>query len=128
VVEELTAAAQPERSLDEPLSDRGGRDGSRTLASVLEVESDDDGNGVTTRLEDESMRDSLLRALEPLPPRDRRILLLYYGLESGEPMTMEEIARIFGVTRERVRQIRDRALAAVRDGVSAAELRRDWAA
>lgn len=128
VVEELTSASQPERSLDEPLSDRGGRDGSRTLASVLEVESDDDGDSVIARLEDESMRDALLRALEPLPPRDRRILLLYYGLENGEPMTMEEIARIFGVTRERVRQIRDRALAAVRGGEHASELRRDWAA
>jgi RNA polymerase primary sigma factor len=128
VVEELTAASQPERSLDEPLSDRGGQDGARTLATVLEVESDDDGDGVIGRLEDESMRDALLHTLEPLPPRDRRILLLYYGLESGEPMTMEEIARIFGVTRERVRQIRDRALAAVRDGVRAKDLRRDWAA
>jgi RNA polymerase primary sigma factor len=53
---------------------------------------------------------------------------MYYGLETGEPMTMEQIATVFGVTRERVRQLRDRALAAVRDGDAAKALRRDWAA
>jgi len=47
---------------------------------------------------------------------------------TGEPMTMEQIATVFGVTRERVRQLRDRALAAVRDGEAAKALRRDWAA
>ena len=78
--------------------------------------------------EDESRREALLRALSPLPPRDRKILLMYYGLETGEPMTMEQIATVFGVTRERVRQLRDRALAAVRDGDAAKALRRDWAA
>ena len=83
---------------------------------------------VDARLEDESRREALLRALSPLPPRDRKILLMYYGLETGEPMTMEQIATVFGVTQERVRQLRDRALAAVRDGEAAKALRRDWAA
>ena len=85
-------------------------------------------DSVDARLEDESRREALLRALSPLPPRDRKILLMYYGLETGEPMTMEQIATVFGVTRERVRQLRDRALAAVRDGEAAKALRRDWAA
>jgi RNA polymerase primary sigma factor len=88
----------------------------------------DERTDVDARLEDESRREALLRALSPLPPRDRKILLMYYGLETGEPMTMEQIATVFGVTRERVRQLRDRALAAVRDGEAAKALRRDWAA
>jgi RNA polymerase primary sigma factor len=127
VVRELSIAIQPERSLDEPLGNGGGRSEARTLASILPAEADE-RTDVDARLEDESRREALLRALSPLPPRDRKILLMYYGLETGEPMTMEQIATVFGVTRERVRQLRDRALAAVRDGEAAKALRRDWAA
>jgi RNA polymerase primary sigma factor len=127
VVRELSIAIQPERSLDEPLGNGAGRSEARTLASILPAEADE-RTDVDARLEDESRREALLRALSPLPPRDRKILLMYYGLETGEPMTMEQIATVFGVTRERVRQLRDRALAAVRDGEAAKALRRDWAA
>src|SRR5215207_10907932 len=127
VVRELSIAIQPERSLDEPLGNGTGRSEARTLASILPAEADE-RTDVDARLEDESRREALLRALSPLPPRDRKILLMYYGLETGEPMTMEQIATVFGVTRERVRQLRDRALAAVRDGEAAKALRRDWAA
>jgi RNA polymerase primary sigma factor len=127
VVRELSIAIQPERSLDEPLGNGVGRSEARTLASILPAEADE-RTDVDARLEDESRREALLRALSPLPPRDRKILLMYYGLETGEPMTMEQIATVFGVTRERVRQLRDRALAAVRDGEAAKALRRDWAA
>jgi RNA polymerase primary sigma factor len=51
-----------------------------------------------------------------LTPRERRILTLYYGLdeESGEPMTLERIGGLLGVTRERVRQIRERAFEKLR--------------
>jgi RNA polymerase primary sigma factor len=67
------------------------------------------------------------RSLDEPPARDRKILSLYYGLETGEPLTLEEIGQLFGVSRERVRQLRDRALARVRRGAAAARLR-DWAA
>jgi RNA polymerase primary sigma factor len=127
IVRELSIAMQPERSLDEPLGAGNGRPEARTLASILAAETEE-GTDVDSRLEDESRREALLRPLSPLPPRDRRILMMYYGLETGEPMTMEQIAQVFGVTRERVRQLRDRALAAVREGEAASALRRDWAA
>jgi len=52
---------------------------------------------------------------------------MYYGLEGNEAKTLEEIGNILGVTRERVRQLRDRALAALRSG-DATEVLRDWAA
>jgi RNA polymerase primary sigma factor len=55
------------------------------------------------------------------------VIVLYYGLDSDEPKTLDEIGRMLGVTRERVRQLRDRALAALRYG-GAASVLRDWAA
>lgn len=69
-----------------------------------------------------------MRALETLPSRDRRALILYFGLESGEPMTLNQIAGMLGVTRARVRQLRDRAVTAIRRGRTAEELKREWAA
>jgi RNA polymerase primary sigma factor len=50
-----------------------------------------------------------------LTPRERRILTLYYGLDHGmEPLTLERIGELLGVTRERVRQIRERAFEKLR--------------
>ncbi len=56
------------------------------------------------------------RALATLAPRDARVLRLYFGLGGGREHTLEEIGAIFGVTRERVRQLRDRALRRLREG------------
>jgi RNA polymerase primary sigma factor len=53
-------------------------------------------------------------ALSTLKPREAKILRLYYGLDGGEAMTLEEIGQQLGVTRERVRQIKERALARLR--------------
>ena len=128
IVESLLGLVQPERSLDDPLDGSAGGDGrSRTLASVIRAETEEGDDRLPGTLEEESRREAVRRALAPLPPRDRRVLVLYYGLESGEPKTLDEIGRMLGVTRERVRQLRDRALAALRDG-GAAEVLRDWAA
>ena len=55
-------------------------------------------------------------ALSTLPPRDARVLRLYFGLDGGREHTLEEIGGLFGVTRERVRQLRDRALKRLREG------------
>jgi RNA polymerase primary sigma factor len=124
----LTALVQPERSLDEPLesggSSRGG--GGRTLASVIGADEEAEER-LPGRLEDEDRGNALRLALEPLPARDRQVLIMYYGLEGNEAKTLEEIGNILGVTRERVRQLRDRALAALRSG-DATEVLRDWAA
>jgi RNA polymerase primary sigma factor len=63
-----------------------------------------------------------------LAPRDRRVLTLYFGLEGSRPMTLQEIARELGVTRERVRQLRDRALKRLRESDTAEVLRDGLAA
>ncbi len=50
------------------------------------------------------------RAMENLDPREKRILRLRYGLEDGQERTLEEVGRIFSLSRERIRQIEKRAL------------------
>jgi RNA polymerase primary sigma factor len=67
------------------------------------------------------LRDTELAvALEQLNPRMREVLELRFGLTGGDPMTLEEIAKRFGLTSERIRQLQSRALAQLR--LSAADL------
>jgi RNA polymerase primary sigma factor len=54
-------------------------------------------------------------ALAALPARDAKVLRLYFGLDDGKARTLEEIGRMMGVTRERIRQLRDRALRQLRE-------------
>jgi RNA polymerase primary sigma factor len=62
------------------------------------------------------LAEQIERALDTLTPRDARVLRLYFGLEGGREHTLEEIGNMLGVTRERVRQLRDRALKRLREG------------
>lgn len=57
---------------------------------------------------------ALKKALKTLPPRERRVIGLRFGLENGYEYTLEEIGRLLGVTRERVRQIEVKAMAKLR--------------
>lgn len=52
--------------------------------------------------------------LSTIKEREARILRYYYGLDNTEPMTLEEIGEVFGVTRERVRQIKEKAIRQLR--------------
>jgi RNA polymerase primary sigma factor len=64
-----------------------------------------------------------------LTARERRILYLYYGLEEGsEGMTLERIGEIMGVTRERIRQIRERAFEKLRESPDGRALKGFWMA
>ena len=62
------------------------------------------------------LSDEVEEALKSLPARDARVLRLYFGLDGGREHTLEEIGGMLGVTRERVRQLRDRALKRLREG------------
>ena len=62
-----------------------------------------------------SRSDDIEAALATLAPRDAKVLRLYFGLDDGRSRTLEEIGRMMGVTRERIRQLRDRALRQLRE-------------
>jgi RNA polymerase primary sigma factor len=61
-----------------------------------------------------ALTDSIEEVLGTLKEREAKILRLYFGLEGQEPMTLEEIGSMMGITRERVRQIKEKALARLR--------------
>jgi RNA polymerase primary sigma factor len=118
------------RSLDDPGDDdrRGGRTLGDTIGASAGAGVDsDDAHDPERYIEDESRRAALSRVLDVLPPRDRRVIVMYYGLEGHHAATLSEIATELGVTRERVRQLRDRALERLRGG-EAESLRSEWAA
>ena len=58
----------------------------------------------------ESLRTEIERALETLTPREADVVRLYFGLGDQHPMTLEEIGETFDLTRERVRQIKEKAI------------------
>jgi len=111
-----------EVSLDAPV-DRSDS-GASTFGERF-VSTDDDIEETTdTKL----MREHIDRALrDHLTPRERKILYLYYGLdESAEAMTLERIGELLGVTRERIRQIRERAFEKLRESPEGNALAGFW--
>lgn len=69
------------------------------------------------------LREHLEAVLSTLGERERKVVQLRYGLMDGRPRTLEEIGRIFGVTRERIRQIESKTLNKLRDHAFADQLR-----
>ncbi len=82
-----------------------------------------DQEGTDTNTIANSQTSDIEAALATLPPRDAKVLRLYFGLDDGNSRTLEEIGRMMGVTRERIRQLRDRALTRLREGEQGQKLR-----
>lgn len=78
--------------------------------NMYEVLSNDDGPKPDTSLLNESLRKEIERALGTLSNREADVLRLYFGLHTGPAMTLEEIGERFALTRERVRQIKEKAI------------------
>ena len=68
-------------------------------------------------------REDIQRALDALPERERQVIELRYGLRGHEPLTLEEVGRAFGVTRERIRQIENNTLKKLKQLPEAQRLR-----
>ena len=109
VVQSLAALNASEVRLDAPLDPDGDR-------SLIERFVSDDMPGVESEAMDRFLTEEVDQALKTLPPRDAKVLRLYFGLDAGREHTLEEIGGMLGVTRERVRQLRDRALKRLRGG------------
>lgn len=94
-------------SMDAPLI----QDEDNTLYDVLRS---DDTNTPEKELMTESLRKEIDRAISTLTPREADVIRLYFGLNSKHPMTLEEIGEKFDLTRERVRQIKEKAISRLR--------------
>jgi RNA polymerase primary sigma factor len=107
-VEQLQEAlARQPISLEQPL----GSEGDGKLEDVIEQVMASPIEEATAEL----LKDDLSTALRVLPPREREIISLRYGLIDRKQRTLEEVGRHFNLTRERVRQIEARALALLRE-------------
>ena len=106
-VREVRDAMQELVSLDRPI----GEDGDATMGDLI---ADEDGvDPAFTALEGDALS-QIDAALRELDDRERLILVLRFGLQGEEPRTLEEIGDHFGLTRERIRQMQNRALAKLR--------------
>jgi len=91
-------------SMDAPLRDDGD---SGTMHDVMK---DSDLPDPMEALMSDSLRAEIERSLDSLTGREADVIRLYFGLANNQPHTLEEIGRKFGLTRERVRQIKEKAI------------------
>jgi RNA polymerase primary sigma factor len=102
-VHEILRMAQFPVSLEKPIGEREDSKLGDLVQDEL-AESPQDVTAVSLRRED------IDYALAALPERERQVIELRFGLHGGQPRTLEEVGRTFGVTRERIRQIEHTAL------------------
>jgi len=109
IVESLQTLNAAEIRLDAPIGDSED-------SQLMERFISDEAIVTEDEVEERLLSERIDRALDTLQPRDAKVLKLYFGLEGGREHTLEEIGDILGVTRERIRQLRDRALKRLREG------------
>src|SRR5215831_7444604 len=108
-------------SLDAPIGD----DDSTEFGEIV---GDKDAQTPFELFRDKNMRDELSELLKVLDNRERKIIFDRFGLDGGKPKTLEEVGKKFGVTRERIRQLQNIALAKLRRALAKREkpiVRRD---
>ena len=121
MAEELDLSARQVKSIMDTLSAAKGVDSLTSLVRdedemTLEEIISDDGKGnphdVFVANEDQS---NLRQSLDDLQDRDRQVVILRYGLDDNNPKTLGEVAELLGLSRERVRQIEERAIRTLRN-------------
>src|SRR5574341_1319524 len=106
-VAKTLSISQSHLSLDAPLTP--GEDN-----KLLDYLPDTQNPGPDDETFEHALTESIEEVLGTLKDREAKILRLYFGLDGQEPMTLEEIGSMLGITRERVRQIKEKALARLR--------------
>lgn len=100
-------------SVDAPLS---GEEGDATMLDMISGDSEMSPDNF---LMEQSLKDEVQQGLSILsPPREIEVLSAYYGLNGQKALTLEEIGELYGLTRERVRQIKERAIRRLRKSYS----------
>jgi len=102
-VRDILRVAQLPVSLEKPVGDEDESELGDFVADDAVLEPFEEAS---EHLQKEGVR----RALEALPERERQVIELRYGLSGTEPLTLEEVGKAFGVTRERIRQIENNTL------------------
>jgi RNA polymerase primary sigma factor len=90
---------------------------------LLDVMKNDEQPSPDNMLLSESLKTEIATALSSLPERESEVLRLYYGIETDHAMTLEEIGEKFNLTRERVRQIKEKAIRRLRHASKSKHLR-----
>jgi len=106
-VERTLAISQSHLSLDAPVTP--GEDN-----RLLDYLPDQYSPGPEDEAYERALRETVEDSLSTLKEREAKILRLYFGLDDQDPMTLEEIGALLGITRERVRQIKEKALLRLR--------------
>ena len=106
-VREIIKIAQEPVSLETPI----GEEEDSHLGDFIP---DDDAPAPAEAASFALMKEQLLEVLDTLTPREERVLRLRFGLDDGHQRTLEEVGRVFNVTRERIRQIEAKALRKLR--------------
>ncbi len=114
-IEALLCDGQETLSLEDPVGDDGA-----TLADFV-VE--DDSSKLENEIDKTLLENEIQDALASLTARESRIMELRYGLRDGQPLTLQDVAERFGLTRERIRQIEKEAIAKLRRPDKAIRLR-----
>jgi RNA polymerase primary sigma factor len=115
-VRDILRVAQMPVSLEKPIGDE---DESELGDFVADDQTEEPFEAATENLQ----REDIQRALDALPERERQVIELRYGLRGHEPLTLEEVGRAFGVTRERIRQIENNTLKKLKQLPEAQRLR-----
>ena len=102
-------------SLHEPL----GGDGERALEDFM---ADPAATSPGITVDQHLLRERLAEVLRSLAPREREVIELRFGLRDGHPRTLDEVAKVYGITRERIRQIEARGLLKLRQPVRSQRL------
>lgn len=102
-VENLVKISQQPKSLSTPVGDD-------KEASLEQFIADINKPTLYDLVSRELLKDTLNKVLETLSPREKKVLIMRFGLEDGKPKTLEEVGREFKVTRERIRQIEAKAI------------------
>lgn len=105
-VTDILTSGQRTLSLDTSLGD-----GENSLLEMMPDNSQEPPDAMTLR---NTLRDEISSALSTLDEREQKVIRLYFGLGGGTEMTLEEIGKQFRLTRERIRQIKEKALRKLR--------------
>lgn len=116
-IDDLMKSATRHISMDAPM----GEDGD--AGNLYDVLIDNDASDTEKKMMKESLKKEIKKILAILPTRDAEIVCYYYGLKGEGYMTLEEIGKMFNLTRERVRQIKERALRRLRKTTNSKSLK-----